>query len=226
MRPIIGLTCKVSPEGDNFLHPQYIQAIESAGGVPILIPCLEVQESIEQLSQKIDGLLLSGGGDIDPARYNESPHPKTKDINPQRDSLELILTKLVLKRGIPVLAICRGMQILNIVEGGTLNQHINGHYQTESRPTPTHEIEIKTGTLLFKIIGQERIRVNSFHHQLVRDVATGYRVSAVAKDGVIEAMESETHHFILGVQFHTEHLWQANPLFKNIFLSFVKACQK
>lgn len=228
MKPIIGITCKSSPKEYNFLPDQYIRAIEVAGGIPVLIPCLESKQAIEQVAQRIDGLLLSGGKDVDPVWYNEEP-TKVWAIDPRKDFLELNLTKLIINRGIPILAICRGVQMLNVVAGGTLNQQIKQgirHYQIAPADYTTHEIEITPDTLLFKIIGKNKVRVNSFHHQSIREVATGFRVSAVAKDGVIEAIENEEETFVLGLQFHVEYLWQATQEFKNIFLSFVKECQK
>ena len=224
--PIIGLTCKTSTQGYNFLPNEYMKAIELAGGIPFLIPCIESIDTIQQVAQRIDGLLLSGGKDVDPVWYGEEP-AGVQEIDPCKDFLEMTLTKLVLGRNIPILGICRGAQMLNVVCGGTLHQHLQGlkHYQKAPTNYPTHEIDIKQDTLLYKIIGKENVRVNSFHHQSIKDIAPGFIVSAVAKDGVIEAIEKKDQQFILGLQFHVEYFYEKEP-FNHIFLYFVKECQK
>ena len=229
MKPIIGITCKTAQEKEwNYVPDVYISSIEIGGGIPLLIPFIESKENIKEIVKKIDGLLLSGGRDIDPVLYGEEP-TKVHGMEPRKDMLEIELTKLVIKSGKPILGICRGAQMLNVACGGTLNQSISDglkHYQEAPKDYPTHEIEIKSGTLLFKLIGKKHIRVNSFHHQSVKDLAPGFRVSALAKDGIIEAIESKKHPFALGLQSHIEYLWQKNQLFKSIFLSFVKECKK
>lgn len=225
MKPVIGITCKSGQENWHYVPDEYVQAIESTGGVPLLIPLVESKEAMRVVADKIDGLLLTGGKDIDPVWYGEEPL-SVKEIDPRKDLLEVELTKRMLAIRKPILGICRGAQLLNVVAGGTLNQDAGTlkHFQEAPKDYPTHEIEIKNGTLLFRLIGRKCVRVNSFHHQSIRDVAREFRISAVAKDGVIEAIEKG--QFILGVQFHIEHLWQKERGFKNIFSAFVQECQK
>jgi len=229
MNPIIGITCNSAQEKNwSYLQDAFVTSIETAGGIPLLIPFLESKENIKEVAKKIDGLLLSGGRDIDPFRYGEEP-TKVKALDIPKDKLEIELMKLIIELKKPILGICRGAQMLNVACGGSLNQSISKalkHYQEAPTDYPTHEIEIIPETLLFEIIGKKRVRVNSFHHQAIRDVAPGFIVSALAKDRTIEAIEKKTRPFALGLQFHVEYLWQKNSLFKNIFLSFVKECKK
>jgi putative glutamine amidotransferase len=228
MRPLIGLTCKTSTKVWNFLQDEYMRAIEEVGGLPLLIPCLKSTQAIEEVAQRIDGLVLSGGKDLDPIWYNEEP-TEVRALDPRKDFLDMNISKFALQRNIPILGICRGIQVLNVVAGGTLNQTLHDglrHWQKAPTDYPTHEIEIKPETLFSRIIGKDKIRVNTFHHQSVRKVAPGFKVSALAQDGVIEAIESNTHRFVLALQFHAEYLWEKDPLFKNLFSFFVKECQK
>ena len=229
MKPIIGITCIGYPKkGWNYLQYEYVSSIEAVGGVPLLIPALESKENIKEIANKINGLLLSGGTDVDPIWYGEEP-TKVRTLDPRKDMLEFELTNLVIELEKPILGICRGAQMLNVACGGTLNQSVPDglkHNQEAPKDYPTHEIKIKAETLLFKLIGKKHIRVNSFHHQAVKDVASGFKIAALAKDGVIEAIEKKNHPFTLGIQAHIEYLWQKNPLFKNIFSSFVKECKK
>ena len=222
---VIGITCKMGTKnGYNYIPKQYVEAIEAVGGVPLLIPLLKSKECINEVARKIDGLLLSGGADINPAIYNEKPN-KIEQVDVTRDSFEIYLTKLAIQLRLPILGICRGCQILNVAMGGALNQHILKHRQEEPRGYSTHGIEVKKGTLLFDIIGKEHVIVNSWHHQSIKTVAQGFKISAVASDGVIEAIEANSHRFMLGVQFHAEDLWQNDHLFKNIFSKFVESCE-
>ena len=224
--PVVGITCSADPSSGRYYLPgRYVEAIESAAGIPLLLPPLKLKRNIESLIDKIDGLLLSGGEDLDPFFYGEEPTKGMRIIDPKKDFLEINLVKLALKKDMPTLAICRGCQVLNVAAGGTLYQDTEGlkHYQQAPRDYPTHEIEIKEDTLLFKILSKKKLRVNSFHHQSIRDVAPKFVTSAVAKDGVIEGIECKDYKFVVGVQFHIEFLWKAHPIFKKIFTTFVNA---
>lgn len=234
--PIIGISCGSSTQKErkkresyNRVPDEYVKAIECAGGIPILIPFLEKKENIKVIVEKIDGLLLPGGRDIEPNHYGEKP-AGVKETDLLKDALEFPLIEFAIKRGLPILGICRGCQIFNVVSGGTLIQdiktNIKHRYGDIPRNKITHNIKIEKNSLLFKIVGKEKIGVNSFHHQAVKDVAKGFRASAYAEDGIIEAIEGKSSPFILGVQCHIEHLWQKNPLFKNIFVEFVRASLK
>lgn len=248
LRPIIGISCgssmkKERAKGDNYnrVPYEYVEAIESAGGIPLIIPFLKETENIKTIVEKIDGLLLPGGRDVEPKRYGEKP-AGVKETDLIKDALEFPLIKFVLEKNLPILGICRGCQVLNVAFGGTLIQDIRSplgrsplgrsplgktnikHVQKEPRDKTTHKIKIKKGSLLFKIIGKENIWVNSFHHQAVKDIAPHFQASAFAEDGIVEAIESKKHKFILAVQCHIEYLWQKSPAIKNIFLEFIRAC--
>lgn len=224
MEHIIGITCGTTVDGEKYYLPTpYVRAIEKAGGTPLLVPPLELKDNFTRILNAIDGLLLAGGKDPDPILYGEEP-TGVRRIDPGRDFSELQITKLALRKDIPILGICRGCQVLNVATGGTLNQHIQGlkHWQSAPVEYPTHEIEIKKGTILFNLLKSKKLRVNTFHHQSVRALGTGFIASAKAKDGVIEGIESKNHKFVVGVQFHIEHLWESIPLFKELFVEFVK----
>jgi putative glutamine amidotransferase len=242
MHPIIGITCgsdvSVSSTGgrvyrQNSVGFDYISAIEYAGGTPIVLPIVEDQECISSFMDIMDGLLLSGGGDIDPSFFNEEPIPELGNIDPDRDRVEMLLSKAALEQDLPVLAICRGIQVLNVAAGGTLYQDISQHSKEilkhrQSAPGwhASHTIQIEPGSLVYDIFGKQTGRVNSFHHQAVRDIADGFYVSARSLDGIIEAIESKEHRFMLGVQFHPEMMFQHHPEAANIFAAFVKACKR
>jgi putative glutamine amidotransferase len=226
MGRIIGITCTTTPSTKRYyLTRNYVEAVESAGGIPLLLPPVKTAESLEAFGDMIEGLLLSGGPDIDPVYYGEEPASGTRRIDPEKDKLEYHLAKFALDKGVPVLGICRGCQVLNVVAGGTLHQRIEGlkHWQNAPESYPTHEIEIERGTKLYEMLKAERIRVNTFHRQSVGQVAPGFAVSATARDGVIEGIESQVHPFAVGVQFHAEYLWRDHPVFKSIFSAFVEA---
>ncbi|HIE26020.1 TPA: gamma-glutamyl-gamma-aminobutyrate hydrolase family protein [Candidatus Poribacteria bacterium] len=242
MRPIIGVTCgsdvSASNTGGrvyrkNTVGSDYISAIEHAGGAPVVLPIVEDEECISGFIDIIDGLLLSGGGDIDPSFFNEEPISALGSIDPNRDSVEMLLSKAALEQDLPVLAICRGIQVLNVAAGGTLYQDISQHSKEtlkhrQSAPGwhASHTIQMEPGSLISEIFGKRTGRVNSFHHQAVRDAADGFYVSARSNDGIIEAIESREYRFMLGVQFHPEMMFQHHPEAANIFAAFVKACQR
>ena len=242
MRPIIGITCgsdvSASSTGGrvyrkNSVGFDYVSAIEHAGGTPVVLPVVEYGECISSFIDVIDGLLLSGGGDIDPSFFNEEPIPALGSIDPNRDSVEMSLSEAALEQDLPVLAICRGIQVLNVAAGGTLYQDISQHPKEilkhrQSAPGwhASHTIQIEPGSLMYGMFDKQTGRVNSFHHQSVRDTADGFYVSARSIDGIIEAIESQKHRFMLGVQFHPEMMFQHHPEAANIFAAFVEACQR
>jgi len=239
MRPIIGITCGLKINSvtngrvysENSVGFDYVRAIEHAGGVPIALPIIENQDCISSFIDMIDGLLLSGGGDIEPSLFNEEPIPNLGSIDPMRDWVEMSLTAIALEKNLPILAICRGIQVLNVAAGGTLYQDISQHSKTilkhrQSAPGwhASHTIDVEPDTLLFKIFGSQTGRVNSYHHQAVRAPAEGFIVSARSTDMIIEAVESQKHNFVLGVQFHPEMMWERHQEAANIFAAFVKSC--
>lgn len=229
MKPIIGITCGSEK---NSVGAGYIRAVEHADGIPIVLPVIGKHEAMCRYLDLIDGLLLSGGVDIAPLRFGEEPHPKLGNVDERRDAIELFLTKEALKRNMPIFAICRGIQTLNVAAGGTLYQDISQHTQSTiqhrqnaDRWHGSHTISIKSDSSLFRIIGKRSVVVNSYHHQAVKETAKGFIVSARSKDQLIEAIESSEHDFVLGVQFHPELMWERNSDAFALFETFVEACK-
>ncbi len=242
MRPVIGITCSLtaSPIGDsiyplerNIIARDYARAIEYAGGTPFLVPHVGDMECINQYLGVLDGLILSGGGDIDPLLYGQEPHQNIGSVDRVRDEMELQLTQKALAQDLPILAICRGIQMLNVAAGGTIYQDIAAemprptlcHSQNGAGWYASHTIDILSDSHLLQIFGSPTARVNSFHHQAVRDVGEGFMITAKAKDNVIEAIEAPTHRFAIGVQCHPEMMWEHHPEVLNLFTTFLKACQ-
>ncbi len=210
MRPIIGITGNYSYEDDFFwLKNHYVASINKAGGTSVILPPLEDEEVLNHYISLCNGFLFSGGGDLDPNYWDEMPDRRLGEINPLRDSFEYKLLQKILGSSLPVLGICRGCQVLNVAMGGTLIQDINtkfSHMQKAPRDYPFHGIVIEENSKLAKILKSNSIRVNSFHHQAIKRLGKGLKISAAAPDGTIEAVESEEHSFVIGVQWHPECL--------------------
>lgn len=232
MLPIIGITSSYDREvGRIFLSHYYIEAVEAAGGLPLVLPCILPEDHVEQVLNSIHGLILSGGVDVDPLLFGEEPLPAMGDICPRRDRLELMLTRRALALNMPVLGICRGVQILNIAAGGKVIQDIGStmkgtfkHQQQAPRWYGTHTIRTLPGSKLAAILGEEMV-VNTFHHQAVGEVAEEFAVSAWSLDGVVEGIESKKHRYVLGLQSHPECMWNYDPRILGLFQSFIQACK-
>ncbi|AQS60163.1 gamma-glutamyl-gamma-aminobutyrate hydrolase family protein [Desulforamulus ferrireducens] len=230
MTPLIGITSAYDRKSNRAtLSSYYIQAVAAAGGLPLVLPCLLEEKSFDAILETIDGLLLSGGGDVDPLLFGEEPQPSLGAICPERDAFELALTRRALTKGIPILAICRGLQVLNIAAGGNVLQDIGAsidkplkHDQDAPSWYGTHSIDILPDSRLAAIFGQRAI-VNSFHHQAVDRIAPGFLATAWAADGVVEAMESTSSTFIVGVQCHPECMWERDEKMFGLFKEFVTA---
>ena len=221
-KPIIGINCDLDDTGAGrprkgpylYLYTEYFDAITRAGGIPVLIPFLRSTEDVEQILDCLDGLLLTGGtDDLDPALYGQPTHPETKVTSKRRMDSDLLLTKTALARSMPILAICQGMQLLNLTGGGTMLQHLAdksaglARHQDFQRANQTvHRVRIKPDSLLAQIVGKEPLGVNSTHHQALDRIADDFVVSAQAEEGIVEAVESATAEFVLGVQWHPERL--------------------
>ena len=209
--PVIGLTGNFRDE-DCTLAEGYYQSILKAGGVPFIIPCYDDTDALINTLDKLDGILLTGGADINPLFLGEEPIQELHGINPRRDRQELLLTRLAADRQIPILGICRGIQTMNAALGGPLYQDIHSqmegtrikHDQNLDRCYASHTVAIEKDTLLHRLFKTDTIAVNSFHHQAIKEPAPGFRVCARATDGVIEAMESTEYKSMLGVQWHPE----------------------
>jgi gamma-glutamyl-gamma-aminobutyrate hydrolase PuuD len=234
--PIIGVT--TSSERTNkgvdraFVNAAYVRAIERAGGVPVLLTPYHSPTAIARFCTLIDGLLLTGGGDIDPVRFGEEPHPKTDLISTERDELELQrVTRQAIDTGLPLLAICRGLQVLNVALDGTLHQHVPdvfgesiAHSQPGARSDRTHDVSVEPGSLLASLAKSERLRVNSFHHQAIKDLGDGLKPVAWADDKVVEAVELPgARGLVLGVQWHPEELVNDDPAALRLFQALISA---
>lgn len=234
MRPLIGITASHRNEFNAYYSPKnYSKAIIEAGGIPFILPITSEEEIIEQNITWIDGLLLAGGGDPDPQLFDEEPHPDLGTIDPYRDSFEIALTKKALQNETPLLGICRGCQILNVAAGGTMIQALEGqkdeivkHRQDAPFHYPTHTVTIDEETFLYQIVRTTELRVNSSHHQAIKDVSPDFIVSARSKDGIIEAIEAKEGNFALGVQWHPEAMFEKHNVFLKIFKEFVGAAGK
>ena len=215
----------------------YALAVAQAGGIPLFIPptpqLADDDAAIETLCARLDGLLLSGGADVDPARYGEATATWCGEVEPERDALELALTVRALAINLPILGICRGMQVLNVACGGNLHQDIAAE-QPEAQRHPwsnyprdyrAHGIRLAPGSRLAAILGVERHEVNSLHHQAVARPGAGVEVTAWADDGIAEAMELPDQPFALAVQYHPEELAASDPLSRQLFAAFIAACQ-
>lgn len=217
MHPMIGITVGNNTDGDFFLRRQYCSAILRAGGIPILLPPVGSPTSAVGIC---NGILLSGGGDIAPSLCGITDYDPAFlfEPSPERDKYELELTKLALERNLPILAICRGIQVLNVARGGTLQFHIDGHHQKLSRDQPSHKVEISPDSELCRLVGESELWVNSFHHQAIDKVGDGFTVTATAGDGIIEAVEADDRRFCIGVQWHPEHMkgYAADILFAGL----------
>lgn len=227
MKPVIGITPSpiISSSGAGELERYavaacYIDAVIAAGGIPVVLPPQD--GSATELLGLVDGLLLSGGADLDPALYGDlEVHPKTYDIHPLRDRFEIELIRAAIARDVPTFCICRGIQVLNVACGGTLYQDVadqveaaiphrqqdTGHLNHES----SHTVTTEPGSLLASIYGLSEIPANSYHHQAVRDLAPGLAVAGRSEDGLIEAIEMPGRAFVLGVQWHPEMMFEAHP---------------
>lgn len=240
-RPAIGITCSTvqsESSGAPLRHCQnlsYIRAVASAGGVPLLIPDLRDKAALSSLYDLCDGLLLPGGGDIDPARFGEPRHERCGQPSPLRDEVELTLTRWTVRDRKPVLAICRGIQVLNVALGGSLYQDIAAQlcgaekhdwYPDYPRDRLSHVVEIGRGTILSEVLDGRSLPVNSLHHQALKDIGPQASIAARAADGVIEALEVKDHPFALGVQWHPEELAPSNQQAQRLFDALVRACRR
>lgn len=234
MKPIIGVVPSINETTNQYYsNIENTEAIKLAGGIPIILPYTESENNLLQLVNKIDGLYIAGGNDVDSKYFHEEPHEKLGEVNPTRDAFELKLLMRILNVDKPILGVCKGMQMINIVLGGDLYQDITAqinenlvqHNQKARMVHPSHTIHIIEGTTLHRITNQTKILANSHHHQAVRKLGKDIMVSGQTIDGVIEAIESTSHRFVLGVQWHPECLIQAGDTSsKKIYESFIHSC--
>jgi len=223
-KPIIGITTDIK-NGNFEIEEKYAHAIANAGGIPLLIPSMPHNTSlIKETVERIDGLLLPGSRDMDPKYYNQAPHPKLRPMSLERTEMEFAVLEDSLKRELPVIGICGGMQLLNVAFGGTLYQDIYS-FLPDAMPHEKgalHDISIDTDSKLFEIMGMDNLSVKSYHHQAVDKVGNGLRKSAETTDNIVEAVESTTGKYILGIQWHPE--LEDGKSSAKIFRSFIEKC--
>ncbi len=233
-RPVVGLTLgDADRKGFHRMREDYVRSVERAGAVPVILPSVDAGDA-GTLLDRIDGVLLSGGADVDPALYGQAPHPKLGRVDRRRDDFEIALVREALRRDTPVLAICRGQQVLNVATGGTLVQDIPStlataveHDGTGRRWRRSHRVAIAPGTRLREILGLDVTSVNSFHHQCVDVVGKGLVVSArCPEDGVVEGLEMPSRAFVLAVQWHPESFRGRPGSFQPLFDAHAAACRE
>ena len=234
MSPIIGITTGHSSnsygQATILLVQAYAQAIMQAGGVPVLIPSLIANDGWDALYPRLDGILFTGGGDISLDHFKGDPHPRIDDVDPERDTVELNLLHASVADGKPFLGICRGCQLVNVGLGGTLYTHIpdqlqnalDHSYPGDMRTVLVHEVRIEEGTRIADVLGEPIVKVNSHHHQGLKDIAPSLRVAGHSPDGLVEAIELQNHPFGLAVQWHPEWLTDQQST-RNLFRRFVEA---
>jgi putative glutamine amidotransferase len=208
------------PKLEVALATLYPEAIERAGGIPVIVPLLR-PDAIDALLDRVDGVCLSGGPDLQPSAYGEEPHPQLGPTEPRADAVELQLIRAADRRHLPILGICRGMQVLNVARGGTLHQHLPEvvgdrieHRQPGHGSIPTHRVETASHSRLRAVLGGPKLEVNSFHHQAIKTLGHDLVATAWAQDGTVEAVEGPGERLVLGVQWHAEGLEAHGPLFQ------------
>lgn len=237
MKPIIGITSSTGWERNKEYSKAayyYAESVTMGGGLPVYVPIIHDLTLADAYMQKLDGLILSGGDeDVQPFRYHECPLHGLNNVSPDRDAWEFALVKAALEQNKPILGICRGCQVLNVAFGGSLYQNIFQQCPGvgEHNPQMTemhclyHSINVETDSLLHKLFGSE-LMVNSFHNMALKEVAPCFKVTARSTEGVIEAIESQTHKFVVGVQWHPEALTKHYPHFIELFKAHIDACNE
>ena len=232
MKPIIGVTAAIDEKKSPSSFFAYSRAIEKAGGLPLLLPYIEDAEALDDFIATCDGIFLTGGMDIEPSRYGEEKHPKCGECQPNRDRLEYEVLSRAVAADKPILAICRGHQLVNVYFGGTLYQHLPEqkpsdipHVQSGDPFIPSHPILIEDGTPLAELIGKRQMTGNSFHHQAVKTVGEGLSVMAYSPDGLIEGLWRPSATYLRTYQWHPERLVDIDGDSLTLFLDFIAAAK-
>ena len=234
MKPLIGITPSFDPRtGLLSLQESYGEAVAASGGIPVAFLLSEDPGVLLEAFKRCDGILLSGGADMDPGSYKEARISACGRSATRRDDMEIFLARRALKKNLPVLGVCRGMQLMNVAAGGTLYQDMYAqitdrpilrHTRTAANMHPRHEIRIENDSFVYGSFQTDRVWVNSYHHQAVKTLAPGFRITARSPDGIIEAIEHTGRKFVVGVQWHPERLWRTEPVHRNIFAEFIRRC--
>lgn len=242
--PIIAIPCRHDTSAHyagreiNSQNNTYIRAVVAAGGAPFLIPLEVTETQLQALYQLADGVLLTGGGDIDPEFYRQTPHPATADIQRERDTVELTLAKWAIADKKPLLGICRGFQVITVAAGGSLYQDIATQLPKAgrhdflprrggfSRDHLAHKVILQADSRLGKMLGDDAFMTNSLHHQALEKIPAPFKVVGHADDGIAEAIELPDHPFCIGVQWHPEELVEKDMRARQIFAAFVSACTR
>jgi putative glutamine amidotransferase len=244
-RPTIGVTTQTLQAIDGIpaglptsvvMNQRYYEAVADAGGAPVLIPLLENIDALRATYEACAGILIPGGVDMDPATYGEAPHEKLGRIDPDRDRIELQLTRWCIEDKKPLLGLCRGLQVINVAQGGTLFQDIDAQFDGAIRhdyfPTYgferdhlSHEVAVEPSSRLHSLVNLDQLPVNSMHHQGVKQLGRGLVACARASDGLIEAVESTNGHWMVGVQWHPEVFEATDPHTRDLFRGFVEAAR-
>ena len=229
---VIGVTPAQDEKGNITINQDYLDGVTRAGAVPILLPLIEDEQAQDALQALVDGLLLTGGPDVAPALYGEETLPCCGEISAKRDAVEISLFRKALKIGMPVLGICRGIQVMNVALGGTLYQDIAQQLPGAARHTcydtprdKVHEVTVIENTILHRLTGLSRFSVNSRHHQGIRKLGKGLVPAAYTGDGLIEAVDLPEARFVTAVQWHPESLGDRYAEAQAIFHAFVEACR-
>ncbi len=242
-RPLIGITTQTLHSIDGIpdglpasvvMNQRYYLAAAAAGAVPVLIPLMDDMETLREIFDRLDGILIPGGVDLDPATYGEEPHAKLGRVDPARDLVELQLATWAIEDKKPLLGLCRGLQVLNVACGGTLFQDLEAQLPAAikhdyfpnygfERSHLAHDVHLTAGSRLRDVMALDRIAVNSMHHQAIKTLGAGLRASAVASDGIVEAAELESDGFVVGVQWHPEVFDPSQPQTQQLFGAFIQA---
>jgi putative glutamine amidotransferase len=233
--PRIGITCEVCVRNGHpvlELPAQYAESVTAAGGTPLLLPCASSRAMARTLLDGLDGVVFSGGNDLDPRRYGERRHPRTRPLVPEKEASDFLLLGAALSRGLPILGICHGFQLINVARGGSLVQDIPAqrpgslpHRARRRGERAFHPLDVAPGSLLHRILERRRLEVNTSHHQAVKTLGRGLRAVAWSPDGVIEGAEDPTLPFVLGVQWHPERLSGRAPHLR-LFKALVRAASR
>jgi putative glutamine amidotransferase len=235
--PLIGVSTSITvgkhPERA-YVNSAYLHALQQAGGVPVALPPQLSTASLTRLVRGLDGLLLTGGGDLDPALFGEEPHPTVYDVAPSRDAVETAAVRMAIERGLPVLAICRGMQVLNVALGGSLYQDVAtdpgtqiAHSQQTPRDQPSHKVTVAPDSRLAETLGADEVEVNSMHHQAVKTLGAGLTAVAWAPDQILEGIEMrDASRIVIGVQWHPEELAAHSEPARRLFAALVTSADR